>query len=246
MLTLTNRIALVTGASRGIGRAIAEAVAGRGAVVVAAARGDHAQPVADAITASGGRAEAIALDVTDSAMVDAAVGDIVARHGRIDIVVSNAGITRDGLLLRMKRDDWDAVLQTNLTASFVLCQAALKPMLRQRSGRVVAISSVVGQMGNAGQANYAASKAGLIGFCKSAAREVGSRGITVNVVAPGLIETDMTRDLTEDTRGDWKTRIPLGRLGTPADVAHAVCFLASDEASYITGHVLAVNGGMYT
>jgi 3-oxoacyl-[acyl-carrier protein] reductase len=246
MLTLTNRIALVTGASRGIGRAIAEAIAGRGAVVVAAARGDHAQPVADAITASGGRAEAIALDVTDSAMVEAAVGDIVARHGRVDIVVSNAGITRDGLLLRMKRDDWDAVLQTNLTASFVLCQAALKPMLRQRSGRVVAISSVVGQMGNAGQANYAASKAGLIGFCKSAAREVGSRGITVNVVAPGFVETDMTRGLTDDTHGDWKTRIPLGRLGTPADVAHAVCFLASDEASYITGHVLAVNGGMYT
>jgi 3-oxoacyl-[acyl-carrier protein] reductase len=246
MLNLTNRIALVTGASRGIGRAIADALAGRGAIVIAAARGDHAQPVADAIATGGGRAEALSLDVTDAAMVEAAVGDIVGRHGRIDIVVSNAGITRDGLLLRMKRDDWDAVLQTNLTASFVLCQAALKPMLRQRSGRVVVISSVVGQMGNAGQANYAASKAGLIGFCKSAAREVGSRGITVNVVAPGLIETDMTRGLTENTRGHWETKIPLGRLGTPADVAHAVCFLASDEASYITGHVLAVNGGMYT
>jgi 3-oxoacyl-[acyl-carrier protein] reductase len=160
--------------------------------------------------------------------------------------VSNAGITRDQLLLRMKRDDWDAVIQTNLTASFLLCQAALKPMLKQRAGRVIAVSSVVGQMGNAGQANYAASKAGLIGFCKSAAREVGSRGITVNVVAPGLIETDMTRGLTHDTRGDCETRIALGRLGTPADVEHAVCFLSSDEASYITGHVLAVNGGMYT
>jgi 3-oxoacyl-[acyl-carrier protein] reductase len=246
MLKLTDRIALVTGASRGIGRAIAEALAAQDAVVVAAARGDHAQAVVDGITARGGRAEALSLDVTDGALVEAAIADVVARHGRIDIVVSNAGITRDGLLLRMKRDDWDAVLQTNLTASFVLCQAALKPMLRQRSGRVVVISSVVGQIGNAGQANYAASKAGLIGFCKSVAREVGSRGITVNVVAPGLIETDMTRRLTGDTRGDWETRIPLGRLGTPADVAHAVCFLASDEASYITGHVLAVNGGMYT
>jgi 3-oxoacyl-[acyl-carrier protein] reductase len=246
MLNLTNRIALVTGASRGIGRAIAEMLAAQGAHVVAAARGDHAQPVADAISSGSGRAEALSLDVTDVTAVEAAVGDIVARHGRIDIVVSNAGITRDGLLLRMKRDDWDAVLQTNLTASFVLCQAALKPMLRQRSGRVVVISSVVGQMGNAGQANYAASKAGLIGFCKSAAREVGSRGITVNVVAPGLIETDMTKGLTDGSRGDWETKIPLGRLGTPADVAHAVCFLASDEASYITGHVLAVNGGMYT
>jgi len=160
--------------------------------------------------------------------------------------VSNAGITRDGLLLRMKRDDWDAVLATNLTATFTLCQAVLKPMIKQRGGRFVAISSVVGQSGNAGQANYAASKAGLIGFCKSVAREVASRGITVNVVAPGLIETDMTRALTDDSRGDWASKIPLGRLGSPADVAHAVCFLASDEASYITGHVLAVNGGMYT
>jgi 3-oxoacyl-[acyl-carrier protein] reductase len=160
--------------------------------------------------------------------------------------VSNAGITRDQLLLRMKRDDWDAVIGTNLTASFALAQAALKPMLRQRSGRVIAISSVVGQMGSAGQANYAASKAGLIGFCKSLAREVASRGITVNVVAPGLIETDMTTGLVGDTKQDWSAQIPLGRLGTPDDVAAAVCFLASDEASYITGHVLAVNGGMYT
>jgi 3-oxoacyl-[acyl-carrier protein] reductase len=246
MPKLTDRIALVTGASRGIGRAIAEALAKCGAVVVAAARGDHAQSAVDTIAAGGGRAEVLSLDVTDAAAVEAAIGEIVARHGRIDVVVSNAGITRDQLLLRMKRDDWDAVLHTNLTASFILCQAALKPMLRQRSGRIIAISSVVGQMGNAGQANYAASKAGLIGFCKSMAREVGSRAITVNVVAPGLIETDMTRGLTDDTRGDWETKIPLGRLGTPADVAHAVCFLASDEASYITGHVLAVNGGMYT
>jgi 3-oxoacyl-[acyl-carrier protein] reductase len=246
MIDLTNRIALVTGASRGIGRSIAGTLARHGATVVAAARGEHAQPVVDELVADGRRAEAVALDVTDRLAIDAALADIVARHGRIDIVVSNAGITRDQLLLRMKRDDWDAVIETNLTASFLLCQAALKPMLRQRAGRVIAVSSVVGQMGNAGQANYAASKAGLIGFCKSVAREVGSRGITVNVVAPGLIETDMTKGLTEGSRGGWESKIPLGRLGTPADVANAVCFLASDEASYITGHVLAVNGGMYT
>jgi 3-oxoacyl-[acyl-carrier protein] reductase len=246
MIDLTHRIALVTGASRGIGRAIARSLAGQGAVVVAAARGDNAAETVAGIVAAGGRAEAVGLDVTDQAAVDREVSAVVARHGRLDILVSNAGITRDQLLLRMKRDDWDAVLATNLTATFTLCQAALKPMLKQRAGRVVAVSSVVGQMGNAGQANYAASKAGLIGFCKSMAREVASRGITVNVVAPGLIETDMTRALTEDSRGDWSTRIPLGRLGSPADVASAVCFLASDEASYITGHVLAVNGGMYT
>jgi 3-oxoacyl-[acyl-carrier protein] reductase len=246
MIDLTNRIALVTGASRGIGRSIAGTLARHGATIVAAARGEHAHPVVEELVADGRRAEAVALDVTDQLAIDAALADIVARHGRLDIVVSNAGITRDQLLLRMKRDDWDAVIQTNLTASFLLCQAALKPMLRQRAGRVIAVSSVVGQMGNAGQANYAASKAGLIGFCKSVAREVGSRGITVNVVAPGLIETDMTKGLTEGSRGDWESKIPLGRLGTPADVANAVCFLASDEASYITGHVLAVNGGMYT
>jgi 3-oxoacyl-[acyl-carrier protein] reductase len=246
MMDLTSRVALVTGASRGFGRATSLALARRGATVVAAARGDNARPVVDEILAEGLKAEWITLDVTDQQSVDAAIGGVLARHGRIDILVSNAGITRDQLLLRMKREDWDAVLATNLTASFTICQAALKPMLKQRGGRVVAISSVVGQMGNAGQANYAASKAGLIGFCKSMAREVASRGITVNVVAPGLIETDMTKALTGTSREDWAERIPLGRLGSPEDVAHAVCFLASDEASYITGHVLAVNGGMYT
>jgi 3-oxoacyl-[acyl-carrier protein] reductase len=246
MIDLSQRVALVTGASRGIGRAIALRLAAQGAVVAAAARGEHAEDTVAAITAAGGRAERVTLDVTERAGIDAAIAGLLERHGRIDILVSNAGITRDQLLLRMKRDDWQAVIETNLTAAFDLTQAALKPMLRQRSGRIVAVSSVVGQMGNAGQANYAASKAGLIGLCKSLAREIASRGITVNVVAPGLIETDMTRGLVDDAKRDWSEQIPLGRLGTPEDVAAAVCFLASDEASYITGHVLAVNGGMYT
>jgi 3-oxoacyl-[acyl-carrier protein] reductase len=246
MFDLSGKVALVTGASRGIGRAIALRLAEQGATVVAAARGDHANECAAEIAASGGRAEAISLDVTDAAAVDAAPAGVVARFGRLDILVSNAGITRDQLLMRMKRDDWDAVIGTNLTAAFALTQAAIKPMVRQRSGRIIAVSSVVGQMGNAGQANYAASKAGLIGFCKALAREVASRSITVNVVAPGLIETDMTRGLTGDAKQDWSQQIPLGRLGAPDDVAAVVCFLASDEASYITGHVLAVNGGMYT
>jgi 3-oxoacyl-[acyl-carrier protein] reductase len=170
---------------------------------------------------------------------------IVSRHGRLDIVVSNAGITRDQLLMRMKRDDWDAVLATNLTATFMLAQAAIRPMLKQRGGRIIAVSSVVGQMGNAGQTNYAASKAGLIGFAKALAREVASRGVTVNVIAPGMIDTDMTRAIQERAQMEWSAQIPLGRLGSVDDVAAAACYLASDEASYITGHVLAVNGGMY-
>jgi 3-oxoacyl-[acyl-carrier protein] reductase len=245
MFSLSGRVALVTGASRGIGRAIARALAQRGAVVVAAARGDHAHEVAAEMTAKGGRAEALALDVTDAAALARVPAEIVDRHGRLDIIVSNAGIARDQLLMRMKRDDWDAVIATNLTATFTLAQAAMRPMLKQRGGRIIAISSVVGQMGNAGQTNYAASKAGLIGFVKALAREVASRGITANVVAPGLIDTDLTRGITDSAQADWAARIPLGRLGTPEDVAAAVCFLASDEASYITGHVLAVNGGMY-
>ena len=184
-------------------------------------------------------------DVTDAAAVEALIKRTVETHGRLDILVSNAGITRDQLMLRMKRADWDDVLATNLTAAFTLCQAALKPMIKQRAGRIVAISSVVGQMGNAGQANYAASKAGLIGFCKALAREVASRQVTVNVVAPGLVETDMTRAITEDAKNDWSSQIPLGRLGSPEEIAAAVGFLASDDAAYITGQVLAVNGGMY-
>ena len=235
----------MTGASRGIGRAIAQRLASGGATVVCVARGTNAEATAAEIVAGGGQAYAHGVDVTDTAAVEALVKGTVERHGRLDIVVSNAGITRDQLMLRMKRADWDDVLATNLTAAFTLCQAALKPMIKQRAGRIVAISSVVGQMGNAGQANYAASKAGLIGFCKALAREVASRQVTVNVVAPGLVETDMTRAITEGVKSDWSTQIPLGRLGSPDDVAAAVGFLASDEASYITGQVLAVNGGMY-
>ena len=235
----------MTGASRGIGKAIAARLAAQGATVVAAARGDNAKPVVDEIIAAGGRAECIPLDVTEPGASEAAVAGVIERHRRIDILVNNAGIAKDQLMLRMKRDDWDAVLGTNLTAVFVLTQAVLKPMLKQRGGRIVNISSVVGQGGNAGQANYAASKAGIIGFSKAVALEVASRGITVNVVAPGLIDTDMTRAITESAHEEWASKIPLKRLGSPEDVAAAVCFLASDEASYITGQVLAVNGGMY-
>jgi 3-oxoacyl-[acyl-carrier protein] reductase len=242
---LHERVAIVTGASRGIGRAIAIALAERGATVVAAARGDHADATARSITESGGRAEAVSLDVTDRASVEQIFYDVAQRLGRIDILVNNAGIARDQLLLRMKRADWDAVIDTNLSAAFTCSQVALKPMLRQKGGRIINISSVVGQSGNAGQANYAASKAGLIGFSKALAREVASRHITVNVVAPGMIDTEMTRGLGGSTKDDWSSQIPLGRIGTPEDVAWAVCFLASDQAAYITGQVLAVNGGMY-
>jgi 3-oxoacyl-[acyl-carrier protein] reductase len=245
MFNLTGKTALVTGASRGIGRAIAERLAAQGATVVAAARGDHANDCVAALKTRGLKAEALSVDVTDAAALESVPAGIIDRHGRLDIVVSNAGITRDQLLMRMKREDWDAVMATNLTAMFVLAQAAMRPMLKQRGGRIIAVSSVVGQMGNAGQTNYAASKAGLEGFVKALAREVASRTITVNAVAPGMIETDMTRAVAEKAQVDWASQIPLGRLGGVDEVAAAVCFLASDEAAYITGHVLAVNGGMY-
>jgi 3-oxoacyl-[acyl-carrier protein] reductase len=245
MLDFSGKIAIVTGASRGIGRSIAEMLAARGAHVVAASRGDHAAATVAAIREAGGRAEAVSADVTDAASVEAMAGGALERHGRIDILVNNAGIARDQLMLRMKRDDWDQVIATNLTSAFLCVQAVLKPMIKQRGGRIISISSVVGQTGNAGQVNYAASKAGLIGFSKAMAREVASRNITVNVVTPGLIETDMTTAITNKAQADWASAIPLGRLGAPRDVAAAVCFLASDEAAYITGQVLAVNGGMY-
>jgi 3-oxoacyl-[acyl-carrier protein] reductase len=245
MFDLTGKVALVTGASRGIGRAIAYGLAAQGATVVAAARSDHASSVAAELLAKGYRAEAVTLDVADAEAVGRVPAEIIERHGRVDIVVSNAGIARDQLLIRMKREDWDTVIATNLTATFGLAQAVIRPMLKQRGGRIIAVSSVVGQTGNAGQSNYAASKAGLVGLVKSLAREVASRGITVNAIAPGMIETDMTRAITEKAHTEWASQIPLGRAGTPDDVAAAACFLASDEASYITGHVLAVNGGIY-
>jgi 3-oxoacyl-[acyl-carrier protein] reductase len=245
MFDLTGKVAVVTGASRGIGRGIALALASRGAVVVAAARGENAAATVAEIVAAGGKAEVAAVDVTDAESAVALVSGVLERHGRIDILVNNAGVARDQLVLRMKRGDWDAVIAANLTGAFVTSQAAVKPMVRQRGGRIINISSVVGQMGNAGQVNYAASKAGLIGMSKALAKEVASRGITVNVVTPGLVDTDMTRAITDKAQDDWSGQIPLGRIGTADDVAAAVCFLASDEASYITGHVLAVNGGMY-
>ena len=245
MTDLSDRVALVTGGSRGIGRAIAVRLAAAGAAVAACAREDHAQGVVDEIEAAGGRATVLSADVTNADSLKAAVRAALDRFGRIDILVNNAGIARDQLLMRMKADEWDAVIATNLTAAFTCTQAVLRPMLRQRWGRVINVGSVVGQSGNPGQANYAASKAGLIGFSKALAQEVAARGITVNVVAPGFIETNMTAALGESAREALAARIPAGRLGRPEDVAGAVCYLAADEASYITGQVIGVNGGMY-
>jgi 3-oxoacyl-[acyl-carrier protein] reductase len=246
MFELTGKIAVVTGAARGIGRSISLALSSRGALVVPtdAVAGEPAG--GETPDAAGRFADLVLMNVTNAEAVEAAFGGILAEHGRIDILVNNAGITRDQLLLRMKREDWDRVLEVNLTGAFVCAQAVLRPMMKQRGGRIISISSVVGQMGNAGQSNYAASKAGLIGFSKSLAREVASRNITVNVVAPGLIDTAMTRALPPEVQAEWQGKVPLGRFGTAEDVAAAVCYLASDEASYITGQVLAVNGGMYT
>ena len=247
MFDLSGKVALVTGAGRGIGQAISFALARAGATIVATdVSTDAVAQTPRAIVAEGGKAEGLVMNVTDPATVHAAVEGALQTHGKIDILVNNAGITRDQLLMRLKRDDWDLVLQVNLTGAFTCTQAVLRPMMKQRSGRIISISSVVGQMGNAGQSNYAASKAGLIGFSKSVAREVASRGITVNVVAPGLIDTDMTRALPEEVRAEWVSKVPLNRFGTVEDVASAVCFLATEEAAYITGQVLAVNGGMYT
>jgi 3-oxoacyl-[acyl-carrier protein] reductase len=246
MTSLEGKIALVTGASRGIGRMIARTLAARGAKLVCAARDEArlAEVVAE-IRSQGGSAEAVRLDIADRASIEAAFEEVLKAHGRLDIVVNNAGITRDTLLLRMKPEDWEQVISTNLTGVFLCTQAALKPMLRQRAGRIINISSVVGLVGNAGQANYAASKAGIVGFTKSVAREVASRGITANVVAPGFIETDMTAAMTDKAREAVMQAIPLGRVGKAEEVAAAVAFLASDEAGYITGQVLSVDGGFH-
>jgi 3-oxoacyl-[acyl-carrier protein] reductase len=246
MFSVQGRIALVTGASQGIGRACALELARAGATVALAARNESrlAEAVKE-IEAAGGQAAAFALDIAGEESVKSAAKEVLARFGKVEIMVNNAGITRDGLMLRMKRADWDDILTTNLTGAFLLTQAVLSPMLKNRWGRIINISSVVGRTGQAGQVNYAASKAGLIGMTRAMAREVASRGITVNAVAPGYIETPMTAILNEEQRAAMMAQIPLGRAGTDRDVAQAVVFLASDAAAYITGHVLDVNGGMF-
>ena len=241
--TASAHVALVTGASRGIGRAIALALAQKGMRVVGTATTEAgAAGIGEALAAWGG--SGIVLDVTDGDAVTAAVDGIVKSHGGLQVLVNNAGITRDMLSMRMKDEDWNAVLATNLTAVFRASRAAIRPMMKQRYGRIVSITSVVGALGNAGQANYAAAKAGVAGMTRSLAREVGSRGITVNCVAPGFIETDMTKGLGEAQSVALLAQIPLGRLGQASEVAHAVAFLASPDAGYITGSELHVNGGM--
>ena len=243
---LKGQIALVTGATRGIGRAIALGLAQDGATVIGTATTDEgAAKIGENLREAGNAGAGIRLDVSDGSAVDAEIGAIEARFGAVTILVNNAGITRDNLLLRMKEEEWDAVMSTNLKPAYRLAKAVLRGMMKARSGRIIQIGSVVGSSGNPGQVNYAAGKAALIGFTKSLAQEVGSRNITVNCVAPGFIDTDMTRALTEAQRTGLLQKIPLGRLGSPDDIAHAVRFLASPEAAYITGATLHVNGGMY-
>ncbi|HEV8609483.1 MAG TPA: 3-oxoacyl-[acyl-carrier-protein] reductase [Thermoanaerobaculia bacterium] len=240
------KVALVTGASRGIGEAIARRLACEGATVLAAARSTPSlDRVVAEISSSGGVARAVALDVSEASSVDAAVKSALGEHGQIDVLVNNAGISEDNLILRMSREAWDRVLATNLTGAFLLTQAVVKGMVRRRYGRIVNVTSVVGLMGNAGQANYASAKAGLIGLTKSIARELGSRNVTCNAVAPGFITTAMTDRMTGEARETLSAQIPLQRLGSPEDVAAAVAFLASEEASYVTGTVLNVSGGLY-
>ena len=245
MSVLANQIAVVTGAGRGIGRAIALKFAGAGADVVCVSRtAENSEKVAAEVRALGRKAWAVALDVSDSKAVAAAGEKILADAGRVDILVNNAGIPKDGLLMRMSDDDWDSVLSTNLKGAFTLTKAFCRAFLKQRSGRIINVSSVIGIIGNAGQANYAASKAALIGFTKSVAKELGSRGITVNAIAPGFIETDMTAALDEKTRAKLIEAIPLSRLGKAEDIAEAALYLAGPGGHYVTGQVLVVDGGM--
>jgi 3-oxoacyl-[acyl-carrier protein] reductase len=247
MFSLKDKVALVTGASQGIGRDTALALSEAGAKVAVAARNEEklAALVNEIVGIEGGQALAVKMDVADPEQVKAGFKQVLEKFGRLDILVNNAAITRDGLALRMKQDDWDAVLRTNLTGAHLCIQQALGTMMRARAGRIINISSVVAQTGNAGQANYVAAKAGLIGLTKAIAMEIASRNITVNAVAPGFIKTPMTDVLPDKVKEELNTRIPLGRMGSPRDVAAAIVFLASDEAGYVTGHVLDVNGGMY-
>jgi 3-oxoacyl-[acyl-carrier protein] reductase len=244
-MSLSGRVALVTGASQGIGRACALKLASAGATVAVAARNqEKLDDLVNEISGAGAKAAAFAVDVTDEEQIKAAIKAAIAQFGKVDILVNNAGITRDQLVMRMKRPDWDAVLQTNLTSAYLCIQQVMSSMLKQRWGRIINITSIFGQMGQAGQANYAASKAGLIGLTMAIAREVGSRNITCNAVSPGFIETAMTATLGDELKQTAVKQIPLGRIGAPGDIAGAVAFLASDDAAYITGHVLNVNGGM--
>ncbi len=246
MFSLKDKVALITGASQGIGRDTALALAQAGAKVAVAARNEEKlASLVSEIEAAGGAGLAVKMDVADAEQIKAGFKQVLDKFGRLDILVNNAAITRDGLSMRMKRDDWEAVLKTNLTGAHLCIQQALSTMMRARTGRIINISSVVAQSGNAGQANYVAAKAGLIGLTKAVAIEIASRNITVNAVAPGFIETPMTDVLPDKVKEELKTRIPLGRMGSPRDVAAAIVFLASDEAAYITGHVLNVNGGMH-
>jgi 3-oxoacyl-[acyl-carrier protein] reductase len=246
MFSLNDKVAIVTGASQGIGRDTALALASAGAKVAVAARTEEKlTALVNEITAAGGQGLAVKMDVADAEQVKVGFKQVVEKFGRLDILVNNAAITRDGLAMRMKLEDWEAVLRTNLTGAHLCIQQALPTMMKARAGRIINITSIVAEMGNAGQSNYVAAKAGLIGLTKAIAIEISSRNITVNAVAPGFIETPMTDVLSDKVKEELKTRIPLGRMGSARDVAAAIVFLASDEAGYITGHVLDVNGGMY-
>lgn len=245
-MSLENQIALVTGASRGIGAAIAQTLGRQGAVVIGTATSANgAEKISSALAEAGIKGKGIALDVNNAEQIESVLSEIADQYGTVSILVNNAGITKDTLMMRMSDEDWDAVISTNLSSIYRMSKAVLRPMMKARSGRIISISSVVGHMGNAGQTNYAAAKAGMAGFTKSLATEVGSRGITVNCVAPGFIETDMTAELPEDIKKQMLARIPLSRLGSVNEIAETVAFLASPVAAYITGETIHVNGGMY-